>query len=176
MSAVERTHQILAHTCKAAENARHCRTDKVAQHGLVGVFSFGELNRAGEAVDLGPDHQWRRRRRRRRRFLRGALALRALGVHDGLEEELVVEFAEARLAEAHDTAAARGGLAVDRGHDDVERVLAVALELLESDGAAGGAGCRCLTVEALGLATATDLVDVLGCPASERASEPQRET
>ena len=88
-------------------------------------------------------------------------------MHDGLEKELAVELAEARLAEAHDTAAARGGLAVDRGHDDVERVLAVALELLESDGAAGGAGCRCLAVEALGLATATDLVDVLGCRASE---------
>ena len=88
-------------------------------------------------------------------------------MHDGLEEELAVELAEARLAEAHDTAAARVGLAVGRGHDDVERVLAVAPELLESDGAAGGAGCRCLTVEALGLATATDLVDVLGCRASE---------
>ena len=104
---------------------------------------------------------------RRRLFLRGALALRALCLHDGLEEELAVELVEACLAEAHDTAAARGGLAVDRGHDDVERVLAVALELLESDGAAGGAGCRCLAVEALGLATATDLVDVLGCRASE---------
>ena len=49
-------------------------------------------------------------------------------------------------------------------------MLAVAPELLESDGAAEGAGCRCLTVEALGLATATDLVDVLGC----RASEPPK--
>ena len=48
-------------TWKAAENARHCRLLEVARHGLVGVSYLGELNRAGEAVDLGPDHQWRRR-------------------------------------------------------------------------------------------------------------------
>ena len=42
------------------ENPRHCRLHEVGQHGLVGVSSPGELNRAGEAVDLGPDHRWRR--------------------------------------------------------------------------------------------------------------------
>ena len=129
VSAVERTQQILAHAWKAGENARDFCLLEVARHELVGESSFGVLNRAREAVDLGPDH-WRRRRRRRR-FLRGAPALRTLGVHDGLEEELAVELAEARLAEAQNTAAARVGLAVDRGHDDVERVLAVAPELVE---------------------------------------------
>ena len=41
-------------TWKAAENARHFRLLEVAQHGLVGCPSRGVLNRAGEAVDLGP--------------------------------------------------------------------------------------------------------------------------
>ena len=49
-------------TWKAAENARHFRLLEVARDGLVGSNSLGELNRAGEAVDLGPDHRWRRRR------------------------------------------------------------------------------------------------------------------
>eukprot|EP01048_Picozoa_sp_COSAG05_P014385 COSAG05_NODE_1627_length_4376_cov_3.480945_5_plen_90_part_00 len=62
VSAVETTHQTLAHVWKAAENARYFRLLEVAQDGLVGVFSLGELKRAREAVDLGPDHQWRRRR------------------------------------------------------------------------------------------------------------------
>ena len=47
-------------TWKAAENARHFRLLEVAQHVLVGPFwsvlSPGELNCAGEAVNLGPDH------------------------------------------------------------------------------------------------------------------------
>ena len=45
-------------TWKAAENARHFRLLEVARDGLVVVVSVGVLNRAGEAVDLGPDHVW----------------------------------------------------------------------------------------------------------------------
>ena len=44
-------------TWKAAENARHFRLFEVARHLLVGLSSVGVLNRAGEAVDLGPDHR-----------------------------------------------------------------------------------------------------------------------
>ena len=75
VSAVERTHQILAHAWKAAKNARHFRLLEVARHVLVvvnGVIFFGVLNRAVEAVDLGPDHQWRRRRRRYTRTIKAA--------------------------------------------------------------------------------------------------------
>ena len=41
-------------TWKAAENARYFRFLEVARHGLVSVPFLGELNRAGEAVDLRP--------------------------------------------------------------------------------------------------------------------------
>ena len=40
-------------TWKAAENVRYCSLLEVAQNGLVGATSLGELNRAREAVDLG---------------------------------------------------------------------------------------------------------------------------
>eukprot|EP01048_Picozoa_sp_COSAG05_P010006 COSAG05_NODE_857_length_6940_cov_4.243385_9_plen_61_part_00 len=58
VSAVERTHQILAHAWKAAENARYFRLFEVARDVLVGatIFVVGVLNRAREAVDLRPDH------------------------------------------------------------------------------------------------------------------------
>ena len=91
-----------------------------------------------------------------------ALVLWALGLHDGLQEEFRVELAEARLAEAHDASAARVGLAVDRGHDDVERVLAIAPELLEGDSAPGRAVFRSTAVDALCLAAA-DLTNILCC-------------
>ena len=46
---------------KAAENARHCRLREVARDVIVTIMfsSFCVLNRAGEAVDLGPDKQRR---------------------------------------------------------------------------------------------------------------------
>ena len=66
-------------TWKTAENARHFRLLEVARDELVGVIILGVLNRAGEAIDHGPDHQWRRRRWRRRLFLREAPHLQVRG-------------------------------------------------------------------------------------------------
>ena len=63
-------------TRKAAKNARHFGLCEVARDVLVGEISLGVLNRAGEAVDLGPA--------RRRLALRRRLRASTLG--GGLDE------------------------------------------------------------------------------------------
>ena len=77
-------------TWKAAENARHFRLLEVARDGLVGCLSLGELNRAGEAVDLGPA--------RRRLALRRRLRASTLG--GGLDEHCLCRAHLCTLQEA----------------------------------------------------------------------------
>ena len=81
-------------TWNAAENARHFRLREVAQDVLVGVIwsvlSPGELNRAGEAVDLGPA--------RRRLALRRRLRASTLG--GGLDEHFLCRAHLCALEEA----------------------------------------------------------------------------
>ena len=88
----------------------------------------------------------------------------ALSLHDSVQKEFRVDFCQTFITKVENLLATWIKLSWrdSDGHDDVERLFAVAGELMESNGAAGRARLCRMPVHTVCTAAA-DSIDILGC-------------